>query len=1541
MDSDFNFLPSEIARLVLGYLKENDYTMTYKYFLKECPHLQEYSLMLKQGRHFPLTIMGVSLVTMVQEYADLKLKATQDGQWSQPLAPLWRQFEAVAKALKQATKIKAKQIVGDLQNSRTRRAMIKLKSRASSQSKQAMQSLTDFSDISRRSVPTPTKCNASDSNTIGPARNSYMLRSKNSTCGKEKVQVDSVCGLSSGASTLSTADLMRDDGANTNNQLGEGGDGNAFSNSGDERNPTETYSDDGVQTEVMQKDISEPGVVLSPSASSQSKNLEIRDSGVEYLLSGNVYHSSPMSQRKENESPRSLAAQATSSPVNTSQIDTNQELPNSSVNFFSTSATCFSDLTAISVVPATPEKSRSLQHEQLALPWSPTLKSPRRKRHPPKKRKDAINTPISTHVPANNSRCETHVEDIHPTGNPNTSLAVPELFEKILNDTKLHEKLAETINERFLEMKSSHSTTNTQTSARRKASELAILSSVSEDTMDKILNKPLTMSEENIIDGIIQLTTSDPVFDTLFKTFDAVDNGIAHIPGDVPNTDTYCGNATTSTSAEYIEPAVSTLQTSAPSPCCLSADSKTSTVSSELQDTMSKKKPRRIKPTPCGPPVTGNSVDSSPSPWSALRPVASPAFAQAPEQQVIGSVLGTQTSTVIHSSVNGPASAGDSPSMNNVAVTCQDVVMYSHTNTVMTQHFEQSQFSDRALLSQISPERSVNSADNLAGQIGGASATCQAGCDGQQQSNEYTDVSITSDPSGQRSSGPFVQASPSVKTSASLALQAPMTSGPSVQRSPVSCVQVSAGPSSVQESASPCVQTSAVSGVGNVSPSVQNYYYSSDQLTGAGSGQNEIAMPASSYSGASGNSQFVSLASASQMNNNIVVSETVQTESGNVPNITTLYPSFSMEHSAVDGTSQYSPITSTTPTNGGIIVSGSTPQTNVPSETLLYETCGVDDGVCYQPVSTSSVVSYGPNTTLLSSPPTTAGSFLNQSVLPVVFSPSTNGVPSVSDSLQTVTCLPGSILSGSLGSESCDGENSETQIQKPAKKARPTARKTKSNPNPKRKCSKRSNKKGKRDMPVIVPATISSPLPQNINVSVQNNVTTAAADAENVSNMNVISVSTPQKTGDNTFDISQLITLSPGGQNWTLTENYNLTTEPMVVMTTTETPPKPNLTPLSNVQYVNSNLVSTQSPRGTQSVLLSSVIDVQTGSTYLKITSPARSPFKWPNILSKSGKKTSLHGQTSTEVNDGYFVNTKQPNVAPLSPHQETFIAVPICRKPGLVSKDHHVRSLSFDSMPITTISPSSLANPVTGAIMTYMSPKQKRSSNRSGTVCIRNLDCGGEAVTAADTPKPKVKGVKMVKTASSKIAPGQRIMELTLASPSGKKSTVMSLLDDGTPGGIRLPAKGKASPLKTVPEKKQLSVDSVPVKLPLPHLKRPPHKPHAIKPKPPATTVSKVKSRQKKKSSSSTKQTSTASHSASLKPSTSCSGRNLKRFTKLQGREKKSISNVSSDTVPAKRAESSFLRSLVAGIRSTCTSSQEVNTEIIGVQIALLPPST
>lgn len=69
-----NFIPSEVARLVLGYLKETNCMNTWEIFLSESSHLHEYKQLFNEGKEYPTNFNGKSLLEILQYYYTIYLK---------------------------------------------------------------------------------------------------------------------------------------------------------------------------------------------------------------------------------------------------------------------------------------------------------------------------------------------------------------------------------------------------------------------------------------------------------------------------------------------------------------------------------------------------------------------------------------------------------------------------------------------------------------------------------------------------------------------------------------------------------------------------------------------------------------------------------------------------------------------------------------------------------------------------------------------------------------------------------------------------------------------------------------------------------------------------------------------------------------------------------------------------------------------------------------------------------------------------------------------------------------------------------------------------------------------------------------------------------------------------------------------------------------------------------------------------------------------------------------------------------------------------
>ena len=62
-----------VCLLYVGYLKEEGCQLSYRTFLKETKHLNEYRTMLEAGHEYPTSVCGKNLTAMINEYGRWKL----------------------------------------------------------------------------------------------------------------------------------------------------------------------------------------------------------------------------------------------------------------------------------------------------------------------------------------------------------------------------------------------------------------------------------------------------------------------------------------------------------------------------------------------------------------------------------------------------------------------------------------------------------------------------------------------------------------------------------------------------------------------------------------------------------------------------------------------------------------------------------------------------------------------------------------------------------------------------------------------------------------------------------------------------------------------------------------------------------------------------------------------------------------------------------------------------------------------------------------------------------------------------------------------------------------------------------------------------------------------------------------------------------------------------------------------------------------------------------------------------------------------------
>lgn len=65
------------GNVLTGYLIDRGLSKSLKTFIQECPDLGEFYQVMKSGKVPPTTIMGQSLMDILNEFAELKLKAVR------------------------------------------------------------------------------------------------------------------------------------------------------------------------------------------------------------------------------------------------------------------------------------------------------------------------------------------------------------------------------------------------------------------------------------------------------------------------------------------------------------------------------------------------------------------------------------------------------------------------------------------------------------------------------------------------------------------------------------------------------------------------------------------------------------------------------------------------------------------------------------------------------------------------------------------------------------------------------------------------------------------------------------------------------------------------------------------------------------------------------------------------------------------------------------------------------------------------------------------------------------------------------------------------------------------------------------------------------------------------------------------------------------------------------------------------------------------------------------------------------------------------
>ncbi|XP_057184186.1 protein NPAT-like, partial [Triplophysa rosa] len=97
-------LPSDIARLVLGYLQQEGLTATSRAFIFESPNLKEYAEHSSEDGIIPacvFSLFGKNLFTILNEYVAVKANETsQENQIPVVMTSLWKKLDFTLNQIK-------------------------------------------------------------------------------------------------------------------------------------------------------------------------------------------------------------------------------------------------------------------------------------------------------------------------------------------------------------------------------------------------------------------------------------------------------------------------------------------------------------------------------------------------------------------------------------------------------------------------------------------------------------------------------------------------------------------------------------------------------------------------------------------------------------------------------------------------------------------------------------------------------------------------------------------------------------------------------------------------------------------------------------------------------------------------------------------------------------------------------------------------------------------------------------------------------------------------------------------------------------------------------------------------------------------------------------------------------------------------------------------------------------------------------------------------------------------------------------------------
>ncbi|XP_061427909.1 nascent polypeptide-associated complex subunit alpha, muscle-specific form isoform X3 [Lethenteron reissneri] len=160
-------LPSDIARLVLGYLQQEQLAESCRVFVQESPHLREYALHSAGDVVSPvcvLSLFGRSLTSILEEYIAIKAKADVSSNPAGVLCVLWKRLEQLLTQIREYQNASGTQASADERGA----SSVRLATHSSRLPEPASVAKSVAKGSSTASTQSPVTASAVDTRTLPP-----------------------------------------------------------------------------------------------------------------------------------------------------------------------------------------------------------------------------------------------------------------------------------------------------------------------------------------------------------------------------------------------------------------------------------------------------------------------------------------------------------------------------------------------------------------------------------------------------------------------------------------------------------------------------------------------------------------------------------------------------------------------------------------------------------------------------------------------------------------------------------------------------------------------------------------------------------------------------------------------------------------------------------------------------------------------------------------------------------------------------------------------------------------------------------------------------------------------------------------------------------------------------------------------------------------------------------------------------------------------------------------------------------------------------